>query len=255
LKAVVHGHLVREVAVLLLVVGLAAIRVPPACAQGTIAMRWNSCDAQGLAQIAPVCFSNLGESRLDLSVTPAADITQVVGWALVVDFVVSASPAPAWWRLDPTGCRFGQLIADLPDHSEGGCQDLWSASGAALVQSVIFPRAGDDSTQFRAIVGVSVPASRAFTLTASQSYLGAVLGLHWGSTLGAGACAGCATAACIRFNSAEIQRLPGAPGPSTLVFSNTVNAGDNEVQWGTGVSCAPVPVRARTWGQLKAVYR
>jgi len=123
------------------------------------------------------------------------------------------------------------------------------------VQSLIYPRPGGDASQLRVIISVAVPAASAFTLVHGQSYLAAVMGLHYANTAGALACAGCSTPACFVFNSAEITRLPGAQGTPPQPFVTPSPGVGNQALWNTGASCAPVPVRNRTWGQIKAIYR
>jgi hypothetical protein len=66
-----------------------------------------------------------------------------------------------------------------------------------------------------------------------------------------GACAGCSTGACIVLNSVELVRLPGAIGGNVTLTT----PGSNFATWQAGAACVTVPVRNRTWGQVKALYR
>ena len=233
----------------------AAAGTRTAAAQGSIALRWNACDSLGDQQIAPVCGVNDGESRLVLTLRPDTSVTQVVGWALVLDVVTTTKPMPSWWMLQPGGCRQGQLVADLPNGTEGSCADSWSALGGALVQSVIYPRPGGDTSQLRVVVGVSVPLANAVTLAANTPSLAAVLGLRYANTAGTGACTGCSTPACLVFNSAELVRAPGAPGNASVWLVTPLAGIGSQALWGAGANCTAVPVRNRTWGSIKALYR
>jgi hypothetical protein len=222
-------------------------------AQGDVAIRWSACEGAGALNLQGSCGSNAAVDRLVLSIRPQADLSQVVGWALVVDIAVDANPIPSWWELQAGGCRAGQLIAGTPNGSEGPCTDAWSANGSAAVQSILYPRPGGDGSQLRLIVGMSVPSPAAFAMTAGQSYLAAVVELRHANTAGVGSCPGCSTAACLVFNSAEVEQLPD-PG-SPLRFVTPLLGIGNQITWYQGMSCASVPVRSRTWGQLKALYR
>jgi hypothetical protein len=81
----------------------------------------------------------------------------------------------------------------------------------------------------------------------------AVLELRRLSSAGVGLCPGCNTAACMVFNSADVESLPS---PESPVRISTPLAGiGNQVTYHQGMNCASVPVRNRTWGQIKALYR
>jgi len=218
-------------------------------------MRWGACAPAGSADRVATCAGNIGEAQMMLSLAPQADVSQAVGWTLVVDLVVDTDPVPPWWQLQPGGCRDGQLHLAAPTGLEGDCLDVWSANGAALIQGVLYPRPGGDTRQLRIVVSVALPAPDAVTLLAGQRYLASTIGIRFGMTTGTDVCAGCLTPACLVFNSAEIQRLPGAPDPQPLPFVTPESGSGNQVTWNSGSSCSIVPVRARTWGQIKALYR
>lgn len=226
----------------------------PAHAQGQLALRWQSCAPDGPPFIAPSCASNNGELRLALSFRSDSAITSVIGWNMVVDIVTDAAPLPPWWQLQPGGCRENQVFANAPGGAQGACIDAWSAAGASLVQLVSYPRAGGDTRQLRIVLAVAVPTPNAFDLTASQSYLGALLSVRLASTQGAGACAGCTSPACIVFNSLELIRIPKETG-TPIVFSAPDGIDGNQATWGAAQACSTVPTRSRTWGQIKALYR
>jgi hypothetical protein len=223
-------------------------------AQGELAIQWSRCAPDGIPDLGPECQFDVGERRLVMSFVPGAEVTQVVGWALVLDYVSDTAQLPPWWQVQPGGCRQGQMAATLPHGDEGSCLDAWSATGATVVQSVIYPRPGGDASQLRLVVGVGVPAASAFMLQAGESYLAGIVSLYFASTTGS-TCPGCSTPVCFRFNSAEVQRLPGAPGPDPVPFVTASPAVGNQCSWGGGSSCAAVPVLNRTWGQIKSLYR
>ena len=68
-------------------------------------------------------------------------------------------------------------------------------------------------------------------------------------------CAGCADGVCIVYNEVIVRQPPGNPGGDILVSNQDIR---RFVTWqgGSGsLSCQSVPVRRKTWGQLKSQYR
>jgi hypothetical protein len=202
----------------------------------------------------PACDFNVGERRLVMAFVPDSDQVQVIGWTVVVDFACDGPTLPSWWQVQPDGCRAGQLVAVSPTGFEGECADPWSVTGSAVVQSLIYPRPGGDGRQLRVILGVGVPNGQAFPLVAGEPILAGVLGLHFART-NTGDCPGCTEPVCFVFNSLEIARAPGAPGADPAPFVTPNPSFGNQCTWGGGTACALVPVRARSWGQIKTLYR
>jgi hypothetical protein len=234
------------------------LAVPSAHAQGDLAVRWSGCAPNGAINFEPAaqCAVGVSEQRLVLSLSPATELTDVVGWTLVMDFASDAATLPPWWQVQPGGCRNtipNQMVAVMPLGNED-CVDLWSASGSALVQSYLYPRPGGDVRQFRLILGVGVSAPQAFSMTAGERYLGAILSIRFAMTT-SGECPGCTAPVCFVFNSAEIHRVPGAPGGDPEPFVTPSPDWGNQATWAGGTGCASVPARGRSWGQIKTLYR
>lgn len=244
-----------------LLVGLALLAPPaaaPARAQGDLAARWSACAPGGPVNLepGPYCQTDFSERRLVLSIVPAAGITDVVGWTLVLDLASDADPLPPWWQVQLGGCRYttqNQFVAAMPTGLEE-CTDAWSTTGSAVVQSLLYPRPGGDARQLRVILGVGVSAPDAFTLSPGETYLAGILAIRFAKTT-SGECPGCTAPVCFVFNSAEIQRVPGAPGPAPEPFVTPSPAFGNQATWGGGTACEAVPVAARSWGQIKTLYR
>lgn len=238
--------------------GLLLLSPAGASAQGELSARWGACGASGTQNSDPtlICQGDFGERRLVLSFVPQSAVTQVVGWTLVLDLASDAATLPPWWQVQPGGCRYtvpNQFVAATPLGSED-CLDPWSAIGSALVQSLLYPRPGGDGRQLRVILGAGVAAPDAFTLEAGGQYLAGILAIRFSGTT-AGTCPGCTAPVCFVFNSAEIHRVPGAPGGDPLPFVDGGPLHGNQATWAGGIGCASVPARARTWGQIKSLYR
>lgn len=230
----------------------------PALAQGEVGARWSGCAPSGAeeANPGPACLTDFAERRLVLAITPQVEVTEVVGWTLVLDIASDAATLPAWWQVQQGGCRYtvpGQFVAGVPDGFEG-CDAPWAQTGSALVQSLLYPRPGGDGRQMRVILGVGVAAQDAFTLEGGGQYLAGILTIRFAGTT-SGTCPGCSAPVCLVFNAAEIHRLPGVPGGDPSPFVTPAAGNGNQATWAGGIGCASVPARARTWGQIKSLYR
>lgn len=223
-------------------------------AQGEVALSWSDCPPSGGTSAQPNCQFDIGERRLYLGFVPGVDVTDVVGWTLVLDLASNSATLPAWWQVQPGGCRDGQLSAVMPTGFELGCIDAWSATGSVVIQSFLYPRPGGDGRQLRLVVGVGVPAGQAFTLAAGESYLAGSIAIHYAKTTLPGGCEGCTEPVCFVFNSAEIVRHPGAAGEGPQPFVTPLAGAGNQATWGAAAECSTVPARARTWGQIKSLY-
>lgn len=245
----------RAAAVFFTALSLLLLLLPmyTAFAQGELVVRWSACESDGFINFDQNCTSNFTERRILFSFTPADTITDVTGWSIVFDVASDADTLPPWWQTQPGGCRPGQFVSELPNGFEGNCIDAWSSAGSGLVQSIIYPR-DNDPRKLRVILGIAVPASSAFTLASSESYLGAVLGLRFAGTT-SGTCPGCPAPVCMVFNSVEVTRVPGAQGPAPTPLVTPSLAYGNMITSGGGTACAIVPVVNRTWGGIKALYR
>lgn len=228
---------------------------PAARAQGGLAAQWADCPPGGGPTVTPSCDSNVGERRLYMAFVPGVEVQDVVGWTLVLDLVSNVATLPDWWQVQSGGCRAGEITAAPPTGLEASCVDVWSATGAALLQSYLYPRPGGDAAQLRLVLGVGVPAGNAFTLSAGENYMAGVVSIHFAKTVLPGGCEGCTEPACFVFNSAEIVRLPGASGEPPQPFVTPLNGTGNQATWGAATACSTVPARARTWGQIKSLYR
>ncbi|HXJ68814.1 MAG TPA: hypothetical protein VNM39_07895, partial [Verrucomicrobiae bacterium] len=67
---------------------------------------------------------------------------------------------------------------------------------------------------------------------------------------------GCATPACMVFNSLLVRRLHTPADEEILISGPESGVSDRAVwQGGAGADCAAVPTRRTTWGAVKALYR
>ena len=66
-------------------------------------------------------------------------------------------------------------------------------------------------------------------------------------------CAGCSQQACLMFKTLKVTQPAGL---GDFSFNAPAPSATNILTWNSsGVNCATVPVRSRTWGQIKSLYR
>lgn len=236
---------------------LGAAPPPPALAAEGISMAWLECPAgNGNANRNSPCTSDVEEHTLFPQFVLATPMDSVLALELVIDIQFSDAVAPAWWRLDPAGCRAGNLFADTDYSAVGACLDPWSGLGSAAQQSYVVgaPRWGDN--QARVLVSSAVPSSAAASLNSTEAYYCCRLRLRSNNTVGVPVCAGCSRPACLVLNSVRLFRFSGA-GLEETVLATPSAPQSNWTTWqgGSGASCTLVPVRNTTWGALKGLYR
>lgn len=245
--------LIRLCLAVALVSGLAA----SAHAQG-INLSWNDCGANGVENRVFACNSNTGTNAMIASVIPAANVDRFVGIDIIMDLITETSPLPAWWDLDAsTGCRNTSLSmgTDFSGTPSGGtaCNDYFAAQGGGGIASYT---AGFESVPNRARILAFWALANEGVLTGSTEHYMFRMVINNARTLG-GTCPGCTDRACIVLNLIRLVQPAGAAGGDTDMTSPPPG-GRQWVRWqdaGSAVSCAQVPTKNRTWGQIKSLYR
>jgi hypothetical protein len=217
-------------------------------------LTWDACAFEPLASPVQVfaCDTDADTLQLHAAFTLAQPVDQVIGLEVVIDIQHESPTLPDWWRFDGSGCRFGALRSDVQFGVVAGCADPWTGAGVASFPSytVTQPRGGANQARIKAGVGVLPSDPR--TLAADTPYHAVRLVIVANQT---GACAGCASRACLVLNSIWIKRTPGAPGGDVFVQT----PGPSQANWaewqGSGADCSLVPVRRQTWGAVKSLYR
>lgn len=218
----------------------------------TLTLGWVDCrTAGGNTNQIFGCGSNTFEMMLHPAFELTTAVDSVFQLEMVIDIQHANDPLPQWWRMDPGQCRADQAIADAVFVS--GCTDPWSGDGVAAVQGYLAGPPGRLASQARLLVAATVPSVKPVTLDAGISYSAPRVRIRTGNST---TCTGCLGSACLVLNSVQLHRLPGA---SPEVVTLTVSSGEtaNWVSWqgGAGADCTAVPVRNRTWGAVKSLYR
>ncbi len=224
----------------------------PATAAG-INLAWDECGIYGSVGRVSSCNTNAGTNTMVVSYVPPAGITALVGSVAIIDLTSASPTLPDWWQVMNYGsCRDGALSvsADFSSPAYANCQDYWSGYGSASAQYVV--GYGGDPGAARIVVSGSIPVQFAVPLDPASEYYDFLVHITNQSTVGAGSCAGCDVGVCVVLN--EVQLDPSGRAETQVL----TNPQDNYMlTWQGGVVGCPlvVPVKNRTWGSIKALYR
>jgi len=240
---------------------------------GELNMAWTNCYADaGTLNKTFACNSNTGSSTLVLSFTapsaPAVD--SLTGAEAFLDLVSQSSPLPQWWSMFNQGtCRTSSLTGNtaIPG-SAVVCQDAWSGLGVGGVIGYdigvlsgdpigdALPNINSSNIAQVAVIdcAAAVPSQSPQQIVAGTEYFLFNVKITNAGTVGT-TCTGCSDPVCLSFSHLHISQPVGngdwwvtTPGPSM--------SGANMVTWqGTGANCSIVPVKAKSWGALKSMYR
>ena len=249
--------MIRPIAVLALSVVLASCAPRAVAAQSQIFLTWDLCSADAPHDPSTECIVNEGSIPLYASFVLGAPVDDVVGIQVTIDIQSAEDPMPDWWRMQGAGdCRDGAIhVSGEVLSEEGDCTDPWRqlGGGTVLYDVGVSPRS---ASQARLVGTWAIRADSARALSAGIRYYGLKFLIDNARSVFPGECAGCQTPACLVLNRVELLRDFGAIPPSVALETPGPDEA-NRATWrsGGGASCAAVPVRARTWGQVKSLYR
>lgn len=233
------------------------VLMPPLCDAGEgLFLTWNDCHigSGASATRAFACDSEAGQHVLVCAVEMGTPVDSVLGVEVVIDVQHGDATLPDWWEFGWEGCQADELKADVDFGS--ACTNVWppQVAGGLLSYTVGAPRGGSNQARIRA--ALSVLSSQALAFNTGEIYYAARVVIANTKTL---SCLGCSGTACLVLNSIILKRPLRPPGaPTGDVTLTTPGAGNgNWARW-QGVSagdCQAVPVRNRTWGQVKALFR
>lgn len=239
----------------LCLLALAVVLLAPAAIAQTegINLAWDDCRPAGNESKSFTCDSNIGAPfTMYGSYIPPAGINQFLGIEAVVDMISSQADIGDWWKVQPGGCRAGAAVAGF-NFTIGPftCVDIFAgqASGGVIVEDGATTSSipGANRTRFKIVAAIASPTA----LTAGTEYYGFSLTVLRTNT---NTCtAGCADDACLVLNSLLVAQPAGV---GDVLLTSAPAGGDRDVVWqGTSASCATVPTKNRTWGQVKHLYR
>jgi len=243
---------------------VALFAAPPAHAAAGVNLTWSRCYGDGGAgNAAFACDTNSGSELLVGSFVLPEPLAHVNGNEVSIDLISQDDPLPAWWDFKNVGtCRLNSLhFNTTANANDVVCVD-WSAghsSGGIGAYSTGTPSSMgriDPSLaplHRRCVMALAVPPDSLMDLQADTEYFSFNLVIDHAKTVGTGACGGCAGSVCLLFQTINITTPVLA---NNIFIGNATTPGSNMAHWqGTGADCNLVPVKNRTWGEVKALYR
>jgi hypothetical protein len=239
-----------------------------AFAAGGVNLSWSFCAGEGTGSNNRTfaCTANTGTNVLVCSFELPADLAQVSGNEIIIDVLTQQATLPAWWDFKNVGsCRTTSLsfntTADANnvvcvDWAQGGSSGGIGAYDQSGISGVGSGGSIDPSltnSHRRLKIALAVPPSALQDLVVGTEYFACNVTINNLKTVGTGSCAGCTEPMCVVFNSCNVTTPTLA---NNIFIGSGVTAGSNIVTWqGAGPSCAAVPTKNVTWGQVKSLYR
>ena len=252
---------------------LAGLLASPVAAAPGLRLSWDHCYGDGqVVNKSFACNTNAGSEVLDLSFESPIAAGDRVGVELTLHFASSDGTLPDWWHAFGTGgCRPTALAFTLIDPNSIACdQPIPELGGAGGIADLLPLQFSPAVWRLRAVAAVPSPSTIA--VGPGTETFAMQLVLRNSKTVGTGACAGCGTPICIGFASANLVEATntnpifltaGGPneggGPANVTWQGayTGHYTSNGSPFSADFSClpsGPVPVRASTWGAIKAMY-
>ncbi len=235
--------------------------VAPVTHAAGLNLAWDQCLSDGGSAAKKfACNTNAGFEYLYGSFIPGQNHPQFCGCLYYVDIQAETATLPSWWQFYwSESCRPTALgmTFDFTSLTTQSCNDPFNGTAVGGIANYVVgthtrpdftPRA-NAARIYAAAAVLPYP-----TITPGTEYLGFRLAISHQSTVGGGACAGCATAVCITFTQCDVvdDKPLGAP---ERVERLTQQATSNMASWqDAGPSCQSA-VKNKTWGQLKSLYR
>lgn len=208
------------------------------------------------------CNTNTGTAPMTASFALTADQPSHVGTSGIVDLQADAATLPDWWTVNYTGSCRGNVLTASADFTSVStavnCVDAYvgNATGGITAYKTQVNTGGVPEVfvpnRARIKYAFAVPADAPVPLTAGTEYFSARLQFSYLKSTGTGSCAGCATGVTIVLN--EIQSAENTVGSVPEILTAAI--ANNCINWqNANVSCGAVPVRNRSWGEIKSLYR
>lgn len=194
---------------------LLLLHASPAAAAPGVNLLVGECSAgSSTTSVTNACDSNAGTamSLYGSIVMPAVTRHQFVACQSILDIQTNATGAiEDWWRAD--ACRSSAFHATADASLAGDCPTLWDTVAPAGTTLTAFFAEGAPANRIRLLIDTRLDPGAAYDLvgdgvTEKVTFL-LTITRSW--SVGANACAGCATAACIVLNETNLQTLSDTP--------------------------------------------
>ncbi len=250
----------------------AAFAMPANARASGVNLSWDDCGAHGTLLKINNCDTNAGSQTLVGSFVAPSGIDSLNGNSITVDIMSWSDPLPDWWRVGAAGtCRQNSLTVSFDFAGRNNCFDYWAGRQFGA-WTFVTPFQATNRARF--LAAVAIPAPMARPINEGVEVYSFRLTIDNARTVGDSACAGCGVGACIALSSIKLtQNYRSVTG---TVFLG-VAADGQLAAWQCGSTATPschyttsscgwdppcsfdpacaTPVRRRTWGAIKSLYR
>jgi hypothetical protein len=255
----IPGRLSLKRVALVAIVTLTLLAIASSAMATGIALRWGSCEGASNRNFA--CDGGSGSELLVGSFSPPPGIDQLSGIQVYLRISSADGNVPAWWQMMNRGsCRQTSLSARFDMSDETQCEDPWQ--GQAVGGLARYKLDGSNGVDLWLVA--AVPISAIHEVSPGRSYAAFKLAVNHQRSTGAGACAGCATPMCIKFEAIRLVQ-PGRIDASgkrqesyAEITQGTPGMGGaaNFVTWQGGTpACGAGAARPSSWGALKRRWK
>jgi hypothetical protein len=236
---------------------LAICAAAPAAAG--VNLSWNDCGAFGISATRLACTSNVGKLTLVLSVTPQSDVPLALTMETLIDIGTSGAAISPWWDMrNRNGCRANSCSAGFSFGNLANCEDPWMGLAIGGYDYAISPLSDTDNNnpnRARIYAVCALPSASPVRLEAGKEYYLCEVLIDMAKTVGVGSCPGCTDDAIFTAQYAKISEPDGSPDGNPTYTTTDNGSCVRTNAFPTAEQCSSLPVRNRTWGSLKAMYR
>jgi len=240
----------------LALVAIFAVKSPTAVVADEMHMGWDGCTLEGASEAAQfACDTDAGAHVVVTSFVLNSGFSGFVALEayVFIGTIGTNSTLPDWWKTTAGSCREGAITTsfDFLDSPQVNCFDPWfgqAISSPTMIDVITTPDLPPhgSSTFSRVRLGATLP-SGSTDLEAGKEYLAFKLRVSHAGTTGPEACDACCERAGLMvsqmtlFNAADAVTLINQSAPAEWQAPTT--------------GCRPVPALARSWGQVRGMYR
>lgn len=221
-----------------------------AFAAAGINLSWTSCGALGTSTKTFACAANTGSDVMVASYVAPSGTTGITGMEAVIDIQSSTPTMPDWWLFKNAGTCRQTALSSLP--AGASCDgDYWAGQASGGISAYITPYLSA-TNRARLLIIYAVPSNLAGPVDADVEYFAFTTTITHAKSVGTGSCAGCETPMCIVLNEIKLTQGVGIGD-----FRIGTAAANNIItfQGESPSNCLTVPVKNRTWGAVKSLYR
>jgi len=232
-------------------------------------LAWNDCatSPNGVADIVLDCdgSQSLGQHTLFGNFQTSTALPQFLAMDFVIDVQTAADPLPTFWQFAAGECNDGNLALRVNRGTKcfQGTQASaipCAASGGQCLSGGLWTSGFGASNRARFNGSIFRDATAPVALSADVNYFCLAIDIFtFGASELGGSCDGCTGEFAIVFNSLLLSGLSAGVGTEAQEVPVSgpglgPNGGCASGNSGTGI-CGATPTQARTWGQVKSLYR